>query len=107
MAASEAPPPMSDDARRDTRHAAAGTADGAAPGTAGAAAAPDEDNAIVAERRAKLARLREQGPAYPNDFRPADRTAHLAAAHGAKTREELEASPVEVSVGGRMVLKRV
>ena len=35
------------------------------------AAAPDE-NKIIAERRAKLATLREQGIAFPNDFRRAD-----------------------------------
>ena len=67
----------------------------------------DDDNAIVAERRAKLARLREAGQAYPNDVRPADRAATLIALHGHKTREQLEADPVAVSVAGRMMLKRV
>ena len=37
-------------------------------------AAPAQDeNSIMAERRAKLAALREQGVAYPNDFRPKTR----------------------------------
>lgn len=29
-----------------------------------------DENSIIAERRAKLARLREAGPAFPNDFKP-------------------------------------
>ena len=33
-----------------------------------AAAAADDENHIIAERRAKLAKLREEGVAYPNDF---------------------------------------
>lgn len=32
------------------------------------AAAAEDENHIIAERRAKLARLREAGVAYPNDF---------------------------------------
>jgi lysyl-tRNA synthetase class 2 len=32
------------------------------------APATQDDNQIIAERRAKLARLRERGPAFPNDF---------------------------------------
>jgi lysyl-tRNA synthetase class 2 len=28
-----------------------------------------QENRLIAERRAKLARLRETGNAYPNDFR--------------------------------------
>ena len=30
---------------------------------------PTDENALIAERRAKLARLREAGVAFPNDFR--------------------------------------
>ena len=33
-----------------------------------AAAAADDENHIIAERRAKLAKLCEEGVAYPNDF---------------------------------------
>ncbi|MCO5100064.1 MAG: lysine--tRNA ligase [Burkholderiaceae bacterium] len=66
-----------------------------------------EDNAIVAERRAKLARLREEGVAFPNDFVPAHRTAALAEHYGFKTREQLERENVEVTLAGRIVLKRV
>ena len=31
--------------------------------------APVDENHLIAERRAKLERLRERGPAFPNDFR--------------------------------------
>ncbi len=65
------------------------------------------DNQIIAERRQKLAALREEGIAFPNDF---DRTHHagqLHAAYDEKTNEELESSLIEVSVAGRMMLKRV
>ena len=66
-----------------------------------------DDNAIVAERRAKLARLRENGTAYPNDFRPSHRAAAIAEHFGFKTREQLEAERVEVTLAGRIMLKRV
>jgi lysyl-tRNA synthetase, class II len=67
----------------------------------------DEQNKLIAERRAKLARLREQGPAFPNDFRRNALAGELKAAFGERTAEWLEANPTPVSVGGRMLLKRV
>jgi lysyl-tRNA synthetase, class II len=73
-----------------------------------AAEAPEDENQIIAERRAKLARLRELGQAFPNDFRRKHLAADLHAEHGAKTKEQLEAEkPGPVVVGGRMLLKRV
>ncbi|MEB2319396.1 MAG: lysine--tRNA ligase [Pseudomonadota bacterium] len=74
-------------------------------GTPPAAAA--DENQIITERRAKLARLRKRGVAFPNDARPSHRAADLLEHYGFKTREELEAEQVQVSVAGRMVLKRV
>jgi lysyl-tRNA synthetase class 2 len=65
-----------------------------------------DDNKIIAERRAKLAAIREKGVAFPNDFRPEHKAANLHAQYGAKTREELEAEPVTVVIAGRMMLKR-
>ena len=71
-------------------------------------AAPVQDeNSIIAERRAKLAALREQGVAFPNDFRPEHKAADLHAQYGALSNEELEEKAVKVSVAGRMMLKRV
>ena len=66
-----------------------------------------DENAIIAERRAKLAALREQGVAFPNDFRPQHYAADLHAQHKDSEREALEAQNVEVVVAGRMMLKRV
>jgi lysyl-tRNA synthetase class 2 len=68
---------------------------------------PDDENRIVAERRAKLASLRERGSAYPNDFRRDALAGELHEAHDAKSNEALEAVRIEVAVAGRMVLKRV
>ncbi|WUR15824.1 lysine--tRNA ligase [[Empedobacter] haloabium] len=65
-----------------------------------------DDNKIIAERRAKLAAIREKGVAFPNDFRPEHKAADLHAQHGEKSREELEANPVPVVLAGRMMLKR-
>ncbi|MGZ3183947.1 MAG: lysine--tRNA ligase [Telluria sp.] len=71
-----------------------------------AAGAPADENKIMAERRAKLAALREKGVAFPNGFRPQHHAADLHAEFGGKSREELEANPVQVSLAGRMMLKR-
>ena len=67
----------------------------------------NDENHLIAERRAKLAKLRERGPAYPNDFRRSAFAADLAAAYGDKSAEALEAEPIEVGVAGRMRAKRV
>src|SRR6266581_6596125 len=66
-----------------------------------------DENQIIAERRAKLAALRERGSPYPNDFRRSALAADLHAAHDAKLTAELETEHVEVTVAGRMLLKRV
>jgi lysyl-tRNA synthetase, class II len=70
-------------------------------------APPQDENQIVAERRAKLKALRQRGNAYPNDFRRSALAAELHDAYDARTNEQLEAEPVSVSAGGRMLLKRV
>ncbi|HJV88254.1 MAG TPA: lysine--tRNA ligase [Noviherbaspirillum sp.] len=66
-----------------------------------------DENTIMAERRAKLAALREKGVAFPNDFRPAHKAADLHERYDGLTNEQLEAEPIPVSVAGRMMLKRV
>ncbi|MDR2220346.1 MAG: lysine--tRNA ligase [Methylobacillus sp.] len=68
--------------------------------------AQDESH-IIAERRAKLKALREQGVAFPNDAHPTHRAADLHAEHGEKSGEDLDAQNVRVVVAGRMMLKRV
>jgi len=68
--------------------------------------AQDESH-VIAERRAKLKALREQGVAFPNDYRRSHLAADLHAEHGEKLAEELEPHALRVSVSGRMMLKRV
>lgn len=75
--------------------------------TATAAAAAQEENHIIAERRAKLAKLREAGVAYPNDFVRKDLFGDLHEKYDAMSVEELEAAAPEVACSGRMMLKRV
>jgi len=77
------------------------------PDTRPAAEPAQDENQIIAERRAKLARLREAGPAFPNDYRRKDLAAQLHTFHGGKTKEQLEAEKPTASVAGRMLLKRV
>jgi lysyl-tRNA synthetase class 2 len=70
------------------------------------AAVPDE-NHLIAERRAKLAALRTQGVAFPNDFVPADRAQALHAQYGEQEQAALAEAKHPASVAGRMMLKRV
>ncbi len=70
-------------------------------------APPSDENQIVAERRAKLKALREKGNAFPNDFRRTHLAGELHAAHGEKPNEALEPAQINVSVAGRMMLKRI
>jgi lysyl-tRNA synthetase class 2 len=67
----------------------------------------DDDNHLIAERRAKLAKLRERGQAYPNGFRRNALAADLAQAYGRKSPEALAAEAVRVSVAGRLRRKNV
>lgn len=67
----------------------------------------DDENHLIGERRAKLAKLRERGIAFPNDFRRNALAGDLLSAYGSKSAEALDASPVRVSVAGRMRAKRV
>jgi lysyl-tRNA synthetase class 2 len=70
--------------------------------------APEQDeNRLIAERRAKLDALRETGQAYPNDFRKDTTAAELITRFGETQGEELEAVEDLFSVAGRMMAKRV
>ena len=71
---------------------------------------PPDENKLIAERRAKLAALRGQGVAFPNDFRRADYAGDLQAEYADAeqwTAEALEAKAHRVAVAGRLLLKRV
>jgi lysyl-tRNA synthetase class 2 len=67
----------------------------------------DDDNHLIAERRAKLKKLRERGNPFPNDFRRDALAADIITAYGGKSAEALDASAIRVKVAGRMRAKRV
>jgi lysyl-tRNA synthetase, class II len=69
-----------------------------------------DENKLIAERRAKLVALRAAagaGGAFPNDFRRDALAGELLAAFGDKSAEWLDANPTQVTVGGRLMFKRV
>ena len=68
---------------------------------------PQDTNQIIADRRAKLAALRETGIAFPNDFRRNHLASDLHKKYGDQSNDTLEKDPIPVEVAGRMILKRV
>ncbi len=77
-----------------------------------------DENKLIAERRAKLAELRRRaaggpqgagagGSAFPNDFRRDALAGQLHDSFGERSAEWLEANPTRVTVGGRLMFKRV
>ncbi len=69
-----------------------------------------DENSLIAERRSKLAALRGQGIAFPNDFRREHYAGDLQAefSDGEKwPAEALEASGHAVKLAGRLMAKRV
>jgi lysyl-tRNA synthetase class 2 len=66
-----------------------------------------ETNHLIAERRAKLERVRERGGAFPNDFRRDSVAGDLHLAYGGHAPDWFEAHPVRVTIAGRMMAKRV
>lgn len=73
----------------------------------GAIEAPPDENKLIAERRAKLAALRSQGVAFPNDFRRDALAAEILSTYADRDGAWLDAHAVPVRVGGRMLFKRV
>jgi lysyl-tRNA synthetase class 2 len=72
-----------------------------------AATGEEDENRLIAERRAKLAQLRERGIAYPNDFRRDALAQQILSAYAGRDAAWLDANPVQVRVAGRMLFKRV
>ena len=66
-----------------------------------------KDNEIVRRRREQLSALREQGDAYPNDFRRDALAADLRARYGELDQEALEQVEARFSLAGRMMSRRV
>ena len=76
------------------------------------ATAPVDENQLITERRDKLKALRQlqqdgHGVAFPNDIQPQHRAQALFAEYDSLSKEALEPLNIQVSVAGRMMLKRV
>src|SRR5215471_1760803 len=67
----------------------------------------DGENRLIAERRAKLAKLREGAVAFPNDFKRTELAGELVAAYHARSAEALAENRTTVAVAGRLMVKRV
>jgi lysyl-tRNA synthetase class 2 len=65
------------------------------------------DNKLIIERKNKQQTLREQGNPFVNDFKPQHLNAYLIENYDNLKKEELAEKNVEVSIAGRMILKRV
>jgi len=66
-----------------------------------------DEHKLIAQRRQKLAQLREQGAAYPNDFRRDSVAAEIHTEYGDQDRDWFDANTIRVKVAGRMMGKRV
>ncbi|MBR6877199.1 MAG: lysine--tRNA ligase [Neisseriaceae bacterium] len=65
-----------------------------------------DENQIMALRREKLHTIRQQGVAFPNDFRRDAFADDLHQKYDALSKEELDPQAIPVKVAGRMMLKR-
>ncbi|MBQ0720025.1 MAG: lysine--tRNA ligase [Gammaproteobacteria bacterium] len=67
---------------------------------------PIDENKLIAERRSKLAAIREKGQAFPNEFRREDFANKLQQEFSEQSKEELETLGHQTSVAGRIMAKR-
>ncbi|TDG15000.1 lysine--tRNA ligase [Seongchinamella unica] len=65
-----------------------------------------DENKLIAERRAKLDAIREKRNAFPNDFRRTAEAGQLQQQYGQCSKEELEAADRHFSVAGRLIRNR-
>jgi len=66
-----------------------------------------DENKLIAQRRDKLAQVRGQGIAFPNDFRRNVVAGELHAHYGDMDAAELETRNVRAKVAGRLMSRRV
>ncbi len=67
----------------------------------------DDENRFIAERREKLRTLREQGQAFPNDFKRDALAGDLQTKYADKPAEWFEDNQIDVAIAGRMMSKRL
>ena len=65
------------------------------------------ENHVIQERREKLKKIREEGVAFPNDFKPQHFAKTIHEEFDSLENDTLDPKAVEVIVAGRMMLKRV
>ena len=65
-----------------------------------------QENSLIAERRRKLKRLRENGNAFPNNFRRTATAKWLHVEYENSSREELISISFEYAVSGRLIRDR-
>lgn len=70
------------------------------------APAQQDENKLIAERRAKLDEIRQQRNAFPNDFRRTAEAGQLQREYGESSKAELEALDKHYAVAGRLVRNR-
>ena len=66
----------------------------------------ENDNKLIAERRSKLAKLRESGNAFPSDFRRTAIAGDLQSTYGGETKEGLIEQNRSFAVAGRLIRNR-
>jgi lysyl-tRNA synthetase class 2 len=67
----------------------------------------NSDNKLIAERREKLKELRKQGNPFKNHFRPKDFAQEITEQYDGNDKDSLEEKKIEVTIAGRIMLKRV
>lgn len=67
---------------------------------------PQDENKLIAERRGKLAQLREAGNAFPNDFRRTAEASELLREFGEREKADLEEANKIYAVAGRLIRNR-
>ena len=66
-----------------------------------------QESDLIAQRRANMESLQALGvDLYPHEFARTDTVSQLVTAHGAKAKEELEATRIETTTSGRIVAIR-
>ncbi len=68
---------------------------------------PEEEQEQIAQRRAKLTEMREQGNPFPCDFRRNVVSGELHAEYGALQNETLEEAAISVQIAGRVMTRRM
>ena len=67
----------------------------------------DNENDLILQRRQDLKELRNTGVAYSNQFKRDSFSSDLHSKYENKSKEDLENTPIKVSIAGRMMSRRI